>query len=320
MTTVAETLHALMADLHLQLLDAEHACGDIADFPATVTLISTEPLVLSFDFRVQLPAVRLDEIRPLLQGLSNESLRVSAHQNEVQLALMNLTGQTSAEIEQIVTEFAESLTALGLGLPDGCLYCGTTENVEIVHHLGRTSRACPTCFSQRLEQHAQEHAERLQPRRNAWMSVPMLCFYVAIGWVVIWAIADALLDWFHVQVIDLNKFTSMVLFVAALAIGGALGTPLGSTLKKTGLVRKSPRWIGGLVVVAAVALGEVLYLTWLIFRAAGVVDLTFAVQMLPALFGVYSSFWILLKVGLALSIGFFTIIAIEEPLPVKSAL
>lgn len=320
MATVAETLNALIADLNLQLLDGDHACGDIAGWPTTVTLISTEPLVLSFDFRVHLPNERVEEIRPLLQGLSSDSLRVSAHENEVQLALMNLTGQSSADIEQIVLEFAESLSALGLDLPEGCLYCGITEGVEIVHHLGRTSRACPVCFQQRLEYHASLLEEQQRPRRNAWMSVPMLCVYVALGWTVIWVLADVLLDWFHVQVIDLNKFTSMVFFVAAFAIGAALGMPLGSTLKKTWLVRKSPRWIGGAVVAAAVALGEVLYMTWLIFRAAGILDLTLAVQMLPALLGVYSSFWIVLKVGLALSIGFFTVVAIEEPVPVKSAL
>ncbi len=313
-------LTTLLDELQFQLIDAQHACGDIAGLPTTLTLVSNDPLVLTFDFRVDLHAERLLEMRPVLQGLSDASMRVSVQQDEVQLALLQLAGQSADAIRELVTEFADSLKAAGLDLPEGCLYCGTTEEVGTVHHEGRTSRACVTCFTQRLEQLEAEQAARDRPRRNAWMGVPALGFYVALGWAGAWTLADWLLDWFRVQVIEINKFTSAVFFVGLLIIGGVLGTPLGSALKKTGLVRRAPRWLGGLFVAVAVALGELLYVMILLFRFAGVIDLTIAAQLMPLVIGNYSVFWISMKIGLALSVGFFAVIAIEEPVPRKSAL
>ncbi len=313
-------LTALLQELAFQLVDDQHACGEVAGLPATLTLVSADPLVLTFDFRVDLHAERLEEMRPLLQGLSNASMRVSVQQDEVQLALLQLTGLPADAIRELVTEFAESLIAAGLGHPAGCLYCGTIEDTGIVHHLGRTSRACPVCFTRRLEQHAAEIEAFNRPRRGAWMSVPALCFFVAVGWAGVWMLTEWLLDWFRVQVIELNKATGMVIFMVMLGIGAALGIPLGGALKKTGLVRRAPRWLGGLFVVAAVAMGELLYVMIQLFWFAGVIDLTIAARLMPQVIASYSPFWITLKLGLALSVGFFTVVTIEEPVPAKSAL
>jgi hypothetical protein len=311
---------ALLRELRFRLVDELHACGDVAGLPTTLTLISTEPLVLTLDFRVDLHAERLLEMRPLLQGLSDASMRVSVQQDEVQLALLQLGDQPADAIRELVTEFAESLMAAGLGHPAGCHYCGTTKDTEIVHHLGRTSRACPACFARRLEQHAADMEEWNRPRRQAWMSVPALCLFVAIGWAGVWTIAEWLLDWFQVQVIEINHATGMVIFMLMLGLGAALGMPLGSALKKTGLVRRAPRWLGGMFVLAGVALGELFYVMTLLFRFAGVIDLTVAAQLMPMVIASYSAFWIVMKLGLALSVGVFAVMAIEEPVPTRSAL
>lgn len=313
-------LTTLLQELQFQLVDTQHACGEIAGLPTTLTLVSHAPLVLTFDFRVDLREERLPEIRPLLQGLSDASMKVSAQQDEVQLALLQLAGQSADAIRELVTEFAESLAAMGLGHPEGCLYCGTTENTGIVHHLGRTSRACPECLTQRLEQHAADQAERDIPRRNAWMSVPALCFFVSLGWAGGWTLADWVLDWFHVQVIAINKLTTFLIFIGMVASGAVLGTPLGRTLRKTRLVRRAPRWLGAAFVIFAVSLGELLYVMLLMFRFVGVIDLTVAAQLLPMVIGNYSAFWITMKLGLAFSVGLFTVAEIEVVVPVKSAL
>lgn len=313
-------LTALLQELEFQLVDSQHACGDIAGLPTTLTLVSTDPLILTFDFRVDLNAERLPEFRPLLQGLSDKSMRVSVHLDEVQLALLKLTDQSADAIRELVTEFADSLIAAGLGHPAGCFYCGTTEDTAIVHHLGRTSRACPACFARRLEQHAADMEEWNRPRRQAWLSVPALCLFVAVGWTGAWMAAEWLLDWFRVQVIEINRATAMVIFMLMLGVGAVLGMPLGGALKKTGLVRRAPRWLGGLFVAAAVALGELLYVMVLLFWFAGVIDLTIAARLLPQVIANYSGFWITMKLGLAISVGVFTVMAIEEPVPAKSAL
>lgn len=317
---VGDPVTQLVADLQFRPVDGFRAFGEIEGLPTTLMVVSDDPLAMTFDLRVNLPAEQLDAMRPTLEGLSDSTMRVSVYRDEVQLALLNLTGQTADAIRELVTEFAQSLKAAGLDLPEGCLYCGTTEEVGTVHHEGRTSRACVTCFTQRLEQLEAEQAERDRPRRNAWMGVPALGFYVALGWAGAWMLADWLLDWFRVQVIEINKFTSAVFFVGLLIIGGVLGTPLGSVLKKTGLVRRAPRWLGGLFVAVAVALGELLYVMLLLFRFGGVIDLTVAAQLMPLVIGDYSTFWISMKIGLALAIGLFAVIAIEEPVPRKSAL
>lgn len=313
-------LTALLQELQFQLVDNQHACGEIAGLPTTLTLVSADPLVLTFDFRVDLHAERLHEMRPLLQGLSDASMRVSALEDEVQLALLQLASQSPDAIRELVTEFAESLNTAGLAHPAGCHYCGTTADAGIVHHLGRTSRACPACFARRLEQHAVEIEAFHRPRRGAWMSVPALCLFVALGWTGAWTLADWLLDWFRVQVIEINRATTMVIFMLMLGIGAVLGMPLGGALKKTGLVRRAPRWLGGTFVLVGVALGELLYVMILLFRFGGVIDLTVAAQLLPLVIGNYSAFWVSMKLGLALSVGVFTVVAIEEPAPTKSAL
>lgn len=313
-------LSSLLNELQFQLIDSQHACGDVAGLPTTLTLVSNDPLVLTFDFRVDLHAERLLEMRPVLQGLSDPSMRVSVQQDEVQLALLQLAGQPADAVHDLVTEFAQSLVAAGLAHPAGCHYCGTIEDTKIVHHLGRTSRACPACFTHRLEQHAAALEEFHRPRRGAWMSVPALGFFAAVGWAAAWTLSDWLLDWFRVQVIEINKATAMVLFVIMLGVGAALGIPLGGALKKTGLARRAPRWLGGLFVIAAVIVGELLYVMALLFRFAGVIDLTVAAQLLPQVVANYSPFWIVMKLGLALSIGVFTVVTIEEPVPMKSAL
>ncbi len=310
----------LLIDLQFQHADSFRAYGEIEGLPTALMVVSDDPLAMTFDLRVNLPPEQLDAMRPTLQGLSDAAMRVSVHRDEVQLALLNLTGQTADAIRELVTEFAQSLKTAGLDLPEGCLYCGTTEDAGIVYHEGRTSRACAACFTQRLEQLTAEQAERDRPRRNAWMSVPALSFYVALGWAGAWTLADWLLDWFRVQVIEINSFTSMIFFVGLLIIGGVLGTPLGNALKKTRLVRRAPRWLGGAFVTAAVAGGELLYVMILLFRFAGVINLTIAAQLMPLVIADYSVFWISMKLGLAASIGLFAVITIEEVVPAKSAL
>jgi hypothetical protein len=91
-------------------------------------------------------------------------------------------------------------------------------------------------------------------------------------------------------------------------------------LKKTRMVRRAPRWLGGAFVTAAVAGGELLYVMILLFRFAGVINLTIAAQLMPLVMADYSIFWISMKLGLAASIGLFAVIAIEEVVPAKSAL
>jgi hypothetical protein len=310
--TSAVTWPSVVQELGLAVVPTGQATGVISGLAATVTPLTDDPPSLMGQFRLRVDEDRLAAARPLFEGLSSPALDVSLSNGEARLGFIQLAGQSPQSIRSTLEEFAQALIATGLATPDACVRCGTAAEVQPVFHQGETSLVCGPCL---VAATADWHARQTVLDRGSWsafVGLPAAFTFAAAGWAGFWTLVDLVIGWFHVQVIDVNKFTIFVGLLLVGVVGAALGMPLGGLLRRSGAVRRAPEWLSGLMVVGAAIVGELLYAAVLVFLNVGIVDLGVAAQILPMILQRYHAFWITFKLALAVSIGAFCIAEVRN--------
>lgn len=307
---VDAVLLQLVDRLELHAGPDESAYGDIDDYPTTMTVLDADPPSLMFAFwtgRTTAPELRLHET--LQSRVNNGTTKISFDDGFAWLSLYYLENETAESIDGLLGDFTEALEASGSPPPVGCVACGDEETAESIVLEGRLVRICPGCVSS-LEGERQRREEELN-RVAPWhgLALPMVCTYVACGWMAFWLLVDFVMDKLNVQVIWIDAFTCMVGGIVLIAIGAVLGMPAGWVIRRSGLSRLSPQGVSGVVIVLCVLLGETLYIAGSMFRMAGVFNLRAAWQFLSPVLQNYPSFWVVAKLLTAGAITFGCILS-----------
>jgi hypothetical protein len=303
---------SVVEELRMDFAPGGQATGVVAGLAATVTPLTDDPLSLLCQFRLRADDEQLASARPLFAGLSTGGIDVLLANDEARLGFIDLAGQTPQTVRAVIEEFAEALIATRLATPNACLRCGTDENVQPVFHQGQTSLVCPACLEAATTEWHDRQAALDRGSLSALIGLPAVFTFAAAGWAIFWTLIDLAIGWFHVQVIDINKLTiTLVLLVVSIA-GACLGMPLGTLLRRSGAVRRAPEVLSGLMVLGAAVVGELLYVTVLLFLNFGLIDLGVAAQILPIILRRYPDYMIVTKLALAFMVGLFCIIEAKK--------
>jgi hypothetical protein len=305
MDAAVNRVNSLRIELDFTAVDSHTSVGEISGILASLTLLSSEPLAIMVRLRLRPDAGEPDVVRRIFEDVPPDAARISFEPSFASISLYDIDDLPNDAVRLLLEKVAEAFAANEFSAPPGCLRCGVVDDARLMYLEDRPTRLCPVCLEgARLEkQHLEQQLNR--GTVGGFFGLPAVLASVAAGWALLWTAIDWLLEHFRIRVIWIDKFSVVMIFLAVLGFGVALGMPLGNALKRSGLARLSPLFMSLVFGLGAAVLGELVYVTILVFRAAGVVDVNAAVQIFQGVVQQYSTFWIVVKVALALAISFF---------------
>jgi hypothetical protein len=305
MELAADRLTGLVADLGFTVVEHDTAIGQISGVPASLSVLSGDPLAIMVRLRLHSDAGEPDIIRRIFEDVPPEAAVVTFEQSCASLSLYDLDELPNEAVRLLLERVADAIAANQLGAPAGCLRCGVAEGSQLMYLEDRPTRLCSACLDgARLEK---QHIELDLNRATigGFFGLPAVFASVAAAWALLWTAIDWLLEFFRIRVIWIDKFTGTLILLSAFGVGRLLGGPLGAALKRSGVVRLSPAFLSLVFVVGAAVCGEIVYVTILMFRFLGVIDVNAALQVFQGVVQQYSTFWVLAKVLLAAATWFF---------------
>src|SRR5262249_34330333 len=141
---------------------------------------------------------------------------------------------------------------------------------------GRCSRLCAGCSDRLVETTIEREAELNRPSSWFAMALPLIFLYVSCGWMVLWWLVDMALIWANTDRIVLRTYGCLLLLAALAVIALVIGCPIGLFLRRSGFPGRTHWLASTAVVLLACAAGEYLYVTTLIYRQTGSIDLNLA--------------------------------------------
>ncbi len=303
----------LVADLEFTPVDERTAVGEFQALPAAISVLGLDPPAFMFQIRLNPvddeAAARQDEIEPLV---SDSHVSMSIENDCAYLSVYDASEFETDELRMILDRMAESLLSSGQARKSVCLRCGQAELAELMYVEGRPTRLCTACLEAAAEQREQEEAALNATSGKALLALPLFAAVATGVWGVFWLMIDLALDYWQMDVIEINRLTMLLILGLLGAVGWLAGWPLGRVLRRTVFGRKLPRLTGTLMAGLLIVVGEVLYVGLLVLWHHGVIDPEFAVRVTPAVVLDYTGFWLVCKLTLAGAVGFFCCLAAGE--------
>lgn len=198
-------------------------------------------------------------------------------------------------IESVLNSFVEAGVS---GNSEVCHYCQRNKVASLTCHEGKVSQICPTCLSERLDAPANRTAEATEGAVPVFVLAPLAGLAGAVGWAACWIGYELLFELLHTNVIIVPHLLEAVLLVC---VAGATGGPVGFVIKR--IRRRGQHLSIGFAVLAtlgAVVTGEVMFISWLIYREYKVFSPRVAWEILPQLEMQMGGFHLGMKVVAAL--------------------
>ena len=300
-----EQLASLPDDLGFVLVDDATMLGEPEGVPATITVLDVAPLALMFQFRIDPNGTQAQIVSDLLDGATEDEATVEINGNVAIFSMYELPGTNNESIGLLIKHIASTLSSTDFAIDPGCLKCGEVESAELLYAGGRPTRLCEACHAEAIElkEKLEEHLNR--PTRASSIVLLGAVIYGFMAWGLFWAVIDIALHHWQINVIELNRFTSMLGLMVIAAVGFGVGHPIGHTVSRSIALQKIPRLSGFLIALGVTVAGEVLMLTLLLLYDFGIFDLWFTIHFVGTYVSRYSGFWILCKLTLSGSIWFF---------------
>jgi hypothetical protein len=294
-------VNTLSTALGFAAVDSHTAVGELSGVPASLSLLSSEPLAILVRLRLRSDAGEPDVVRRIFEDVPPDAARVTFEENCASISLYDIDDLPNDALRLLLERVADAIAANQLSAPAGCLRCGVAEDSQIMYVEDRPTRLCPACLAGAILE--KEHLEQDLNRATigGFFGLPAVFTSVAAGWALLWTVVDWLLEFFRVRVIWLDTVSVGIMLLAVIGLGVLLGGPLGNALRRSGVARVSPVFLSLVFGIGAVVCGEIVYVTILVFRVAGVVDVNAALQVFQAVVQQYSELWIVVKVGLAVA-------------------
>ncbi|HEX5222632.1 MAG TPA: hypothetical protein VFZ59_23960 [Verrucomicrobiae bacterium] len=198
------------------------------------------------------------------------------------------------EVAGVLDSVLQSFEKAGLiGDPELCHYCQKEKVPNLSAADGKVAQICPACLNERV---SKTQAAASKPTSEAVPIFLMTPFAAAAGaalWAGCWMLFSVLLDSSKSDTVVVPR---LLIALIALVIGLVAGAPVGGIIRwngRRGNVASASAAIlfGGL----AVAGGEILYLSWLIWRWYDVFSLSVAARVLPDYYGNSDPIFLALK-------------------------
>lgn len=283
------TLGDLVQTLELAPAEDRLFIGKKHGFPIGLKFItSEESILLLLQIRNPFGSVAAKQMRfeydsGLQKLVSAGEIETAFEDKIVWLTIPNAGAMIeSGQAHQVIESLLDTFEKAGLaGDADKCHYCRAAKVESLTCQNGKVAQICDECLLGRKKTQAAE-TELSAEGFTKIISIGILASLVgAVCWMLVWIGYDAIFDLLKTDEITLPR----IVFAVPLVIVAALvGGPVGFLLRK--IRNRGDRvagYAGILFGTASIAVGEVLYVSWLIFKEYKVIAPSAALQVIPRL-------------------------------------
>jgi hypothetical protein len=283
------TLGELVRHLELKPSEDRLFIGRRRGFPVGLKFItSPESILLLFQIRhpfdakaaKQLPIEYDAEVKDLV---SSNKIEISLEDKIVWLTITDAgqmigSNQAARIIESLLGTFEKAGLA---GDPQKCHYCRASKVETLTCHNGKVAQICDECLAGRKKsQYA--HLALSAEGFTKVISLGIVASVVgAVCWMLAWMGDDAIFKFFKTDTLVIPHILEAAMIVV---IGFLVGGPVGLILRR--IPQRGDRLAGyaGITFgIASVIVGEVFYVSWLIYSEYKVIAPGAAFQILPSL-------------------------------------
>lgn len=183
-------------------------------------------------------------------------------------------------VGKLLDSILDSFTTAGLGRNGSlCHYCQREQVQEPSCFDGKVALICPGCLSERVNAPENRPAEAVEGALPIGLLAPLATAAGVVGWAGFWIVFLLIVQSFNSETIYIPHLVEVGILVAA---GFLTGGPVGLVIKR---VQRRGRYLSmafSLVCsIAAVVVGEVVFVAWLIYREYKVFSPSVAWEILP---------------------------------------
>lgn len=288
------TIQDLLQELQFRIIDGNAAYGDVDGCTVKLVIIGYEPVSLLLGFLVGADPQHTQVTLSQEALPSAEKVELSLDDGIVWLSLFKLNETSSAALVASIKRIVAELKSAEFAIDASCSKCGAADT-PVTLQGNQPVRICLAC----IEQERQRLIELNRPGLSTLYWLPVSIVATATSWATVWSILDLYVDWLQagrpVRGFEVNEITLMPILGCAVLLF-CIGYGLGGMIPTANMGRNFAITVSIFVSVAAMAVGEVLYIAFDIFKHLGVFDVLLAFQILLPWVQSYSAGWIVFKI------------------------
>ncbi len=197
-------------------------------------------------------------------------------------------------VGKLLDSILNSFTTAGLGRNGSlCHYCQREQVQEPSCIDGKVALICPACLSERVNAPENRPAEAVEGALPIGLLAPLAAAVGVAGWAGFWIVLQLILESFSSDKIYVPRIVEVGILVA---VGFLTGGPVGFVIKR---VQRRGRHLSlafsAVCSIAAVIIGEVVFVAWLIYREYKVFSPSAAWELLPDVEMAFGAFHLLVR-------------------------
>jgi len=294
-----DDLRPLIDELEL-VSSGDEFYGERGGQPLILTYLNSSPPGIMFQVRLNTEEQKDLRIPESLSELSEQGdIKISCENGYGWLTIYDIYDYSVEQAVGLLDLFLQTLVDNQVSLDERCSVCRSDENAHIYYTAGKINRICDKCI-ELAEQKLIDKRKELGRRKYIYgILTPVAVVILALGWSLIWFAYDWCFSLSDTDTIEVND-TALFLFSAI--AGVVIGLPAAFLLKKLCIQNhKLLSIISVVVVMTGCILGEIIYLTILIYRDFKVIAIRAAVESLKPFWETNSEGMVIMKAVIVLS-------------------
>ena len=276
--------------------------GQVSGTPFLMKVTSAEPPAYMIKLRMVEPHnLESDWPQSLSEDYANANVGCEIEDDYLFIWICDSSSLDAASISSLVRSCIAHHADFLPEAAGHCFDCGESGNAAVIQSGASISSLCAACLDERAEERSSEEARLNKSSSSFAFLIPVAIAVSALGWAIFWWLYDAA---FTAADAERIRAPQIVILAVVLGVGFSLGWPVGKLLHKSGLVKRiSPVALSIGAAALTLVLGEILFASYIVFRAIGSFDIGLILQnTLPIVFG-GNVMYALLKIGFAITFG-----------------
>ena len=289
MATLSGDHATLVHELTLSPAQGDLFVGKLRGFPVGLKFVeSADSVLLLFQIRHPL-LVNAKETASIQFGeeiirlMEQKQIEIEFEDKLIWLTFVN--GRDFLEngmAKELLDQVLSALEKAGLAAqPDICHYCGRNRVDSLTCSEGKVAQICPVCLEERLRSPANRPADTTASAAPILILGSLAAIIGTVCWALVWIGYDLLFEVLKADVIFVPRIVELVVLVC---VAAAVGGPVGYMIRRVpGRGKKLATMAAFVCTIAAIVIGETLYVSWLIHREFKVFSFSAAWNILPRL-------------------------------------
>jgi len=281
-----DIIEPMVRALGLKAAEGGEFFGSRDGQPLVLAVIGWDPPAVLFKVRVNTTANTPVPLPKALTDLAGTRVvNVSVENGYGWLTFYDLRRVSAQDVLPRLDDLLSALRSQGLNLAPQCVSCGRGGLEDVTYRDGSVTWMCSDCLAKK-EREKEIADEQRELRAPPWgIFLPLAVVGSALCWALVWFLFDLL---FVVLKTDEISAPGEVMVLAAVVVALPMGISVGYLTRKSRISFVLPAHVAApLLMLGAAIVGEGLYLSYVIFRKVGILQLAVAIRALPAVFKAY---------------------------------